>query len=88
MTCPFIGSQPHEHGHIDFSYVNVGGTFYCLCCVLDGCSRAIVHCEIWEAMKKADAELVLQRAREKSTRPMTCPFIGTTNDLSLYRHDQ
>ena len=57
--------QPHEHWHIDFSHVNVGGTFYCLCSVLDGCSRAIVHWEIREAMRESDAGLVLQRAREK-----------------------
>lgn len=56
---------PHDHWHIDFSYVNVGGTFYYLCSILDGCSRSIVHWEIREAMKEADAELVLQRAREK-----------------------
>jgi transposase InsO family protein len=56
---------PHDHWHIDFSYVNVGGTFYYLCSILDGCSRTIVHWEIREAMKEADAELVLQRAREK-----------------------
>jgi transposase InsO family protein len=34
---------PHDHWHIDFSYVNVGGTFYYLCSILDGCSRFIVH---------------------------------------------
>jgi transposase InsO family protein len=56
---------PHGHWHIDFSYVNVGGTFYYLCSILDGCSRWIVHWEIRETMKEADAELVLQRAREK-----------------------
>lgn len=56
---------PHDHWHIDFSYVNVGGTFYYLCSILDGCSRSIVHWEIRESMKEADAELVLQRAREK-----------------------
>lgn len=63
--------QPHEHWHIDFSYVNIGGTFYYLCSVLDGASRFIVHWEIREAMKEADAEIVLQRAREKhpSARP-------------------
>jgi transposase InsO family protein len=55
---------PHDHWHIDFSYVNVGGTFYYLCSVLDGCSRYVVAWDIREAMKEADAELVLQRARE------------------------
>ncbi len=57
--------QPHEHWHIDFSYVNIGGTFYYLCSILDGASRYIVHWEIRESMKEADAELVLQKAREK-----------------------
>jgi putative transposase len=63
--------QPHEHWHIDFSYVNIGGTFYYLCSLLDGASRFIVHWEIREAMKEADAEIVLQKAREKhpSARP-------------------
>ena len=28
--------QPHQHWHIDFSYINIGGTFYFLCGVLDG----------------------------------------------------
>lgn len=59
---------PHDHWHIDFSYVNVGGTFYYLCSILDGCSRSIVHWEIREAMKEADAEIVLQRAREKHSQ--------------------
>lgn len=56
--------QPHDHWHVDFSYVNIGGTFYYLCSVLDGCSRAIVAWDIREQMKEADAEIVLQRARE------------------------
>ena len=55
---------PHEHWHIDISYVNVCGTFYYLVSVLDGCSRYIVHWELRESMKEADVEVVLQRARE------------------------
>ena len=55
---------PHEHWHIDISYVNVCGTFYYLISVLDGCSRYIVHWELRESMKEADVEVVLQRARE------------------------
>ena len=55
---------PHEHWHIDISYVNVCGTFYYLISVLDGCSRYIVHGELRESMKEADVEVVLQRARE------------------------
>jgi transposase InsO family protein len=56
---------PHEHWHVDVSYVNVCGTFYYLTSVLDGCSRYIVHWELRESMKEADVEIVLQRAREK-----------------------
>ena len=42
----------HEHWHVDVSYINVCGTFYYLCSVLDGFSRYIVHWEIREAMKE------------------------------------
>jgi transposase InsO family protein len=57
---------PHEHWHIDISYLNLMGTFFYLCAVLDGASRAIVHWELREAMKEADVELVIQRALEKA----------------------
>jgi len=56
--------KPHEHWHVDISYINVAGTFYYLCTVLDGYSRFIVHWEIRESMTEADVEIVLQRARE------------------------
>ena len=35
--------HPHQHWHIDVSYINVSGTFYYLCSILDGYSRSIVH---------------------------------------------
>jgi len=57
--------KPHEHWHIDVSYLNILGTFYYLCSVLDGYSRYIVHWEIRESMTEADVEIILQRAREK-----------------------
>jgi transposase InsO family protein len=56
--------RAHEHWHIDVAYLNLGGTFYYLCSVLDGASRAIVHWEIREAMTESDVECILQRARE------------------------
>ncbi len=56
--------QPHDHWHIDISYLNICGTFYYLCTVLDGCSRFIVHWEIRESMTEGEVELVLQRALE------------------------
>jgi putative transposase len=57
--------RPHEHWHVDIAYLNLGGTFYYLCSILDGASRSIVHWEIREAMTEADVELVILRAREQ-----------------------
>lgn len=56
---------PHEHWHVDVSYLNIAGTFYFLCSVLDGCSRFVVHHEIREKMGEIDVETILQRARER-----------------------
>jgi transposase InsO family protein len=56
--------KPHEHWHTDISYINICGTFYYLCTVLDGFSRYIVHWEIRERMTEADVEIILQRGRE------------------------
>jgi putative transposase len=30
--------RPHDHWHVDISYLNICGTFYYLCSILDGCS--------------------------------------------------
>jgi putative transposase len=35
--------EPHQHWHVDVSYINLSGTFYYLCSVLDGCSRFLLH---------------------------------------------
>jgi len=56
---------PHQHWHIDISYLNLAGTFYFLISVLDGYSRYIVHWEIRETMTERDTETVVQRALEK-----------------------
>jgi putative transposase len=55
----------HEHWHVDVSYLNIAGTFYSLCSLLDGYSRSIVHWEIRETMLEAEVETIIQRAREK-----------------------
>ena len=47
--------QPREHWHIDVSYLNLGGTFYYLCAVLDGYSRAIVHWDLRASMKEQES---------------------------------
>ena len=57
--------RPHQEWHIDIAYVNVAGTFYFLCTLLDGYSRFIVHWELRESMKEQEVETILQRAREK-----------------------
>lgn len=58
-------TRPHEHWHVDISYLNLGGTFYYLCSVLDGYTRFIVHFEIRETMKEQDTQTIVQRALEK-----------------------
>lgn len=57
--------RPHEHWHVDVSYINVAGSFFYLCSLLDGCSRYIVHREIRERMTETDVETIVQRARER-----------------------
>ncbi len=58
-------AQPHEHWHIDVSYINICGTFYFLCSILDGHSRFVIHWEIRDTMKAFEVETVIQRAREQ-----------------------
>lgn len=55
----------HEHWHIDIAYLNISGTFYYLCMILDGFSRMVVHWEIREAMTETDVECILEAARER-----------------------
>jgi putative transposase len=56
--------KPHEHWHVDISYLNIAGTFYFVCSILDGYSRYIVHQEIRENMGDGAVETIIQRARE------------------------
>jgi putative transposase len=57
--------KAHEHWHIDVSYINISGTFYYLCAVLDGYSRAIVHWALRESMTEAEVEVIVQAAKER-----------------------
>lgn len=77
--------QPHEHWHVDFSYVNVGGAFYYLCSALDGCSRYLVAWDLRLSMTEADAEIVLQRGREAF--PAAKPRIITDNGSQFIARD-
>ncbi|MEN6335456.1 MAG: IS3 family transposase [Phycisphaerales bacterium] len=56
---------PHEHWHIDISYLNIQGTFYYLCSILDGYSRFLVEWDLRESMTEHEVEILLQRARER-----------------------
>jgi transposase InsO family protein len=56
---------PHEHWHIDIAHINIHGTFYYLCAVLDGASRYIVDWSLRESMREPDVEILLQRAKEQ-----------------------
>lgn len=76
---------PHQHWHLDISYVNLGGTFYFLITVLDGYSRYIVHEEIRENMREFDTEVVVQRALEKY--PGEHPRIITDNGPQFLARD-
>jgi len=57
--------RPHQEWHIDVTYINLSGTFYYLCSVLDGFSRFIVHWDIRESMKEPDVELIVQKGLER-----------------------
>ncbi len=57
--------RAHQHWHVDVSYLNISGTFYYFCGLLDGYSRYIMHWEIRESMTEKDIEIIIQRAREK-----------------------
>jgi putative transposase len=56
--------RSHEHWHIDVSHINICGTFYFLCSILEGYSRFVIHWEIRETMKESEVETIVQRARE------------------------
>jgi putative transposase len=77
--------RAHEHWHVDVSYINVCGTFYYLCSVLDGYSRYIVHWEIRETMKEVEIEVILQRARERF--PEAHPRIISDNGPQFIARD-
>ena len=77
--------SPHEHWHVDVSYINLSGTFYYLTSVLDGCSRYIVHWEIRERMTERDVETIIQRALEG--HPGEKPRIITDNGPQFIARD-
>ena len=77
--------EPHQHWHIDVSYPNVSSTFYYLCSVLDGYSRAIVQWDLREAMREVDVEIILEAAKEKY--PQAQPRIISDNGPQFIAQD-
>ena len=77
--------RPHRDWHVDISYINIAGTFYYMCSVLDGYSRYLLHWEIRESMLEEDVEVVLQRACEKF--PGAKPRIITDNGPQFVAKD-
>lgn len=77
--------EPHDHWHIDISYLNICGTFYYFIGILDGCSRYLVHWEIRSSMKEEDVALVLQSAKEKF--PQANPRIISDNGPQFIAKD-
>jgi len=78
-------SEPHQHWHIDISYINIAGTFYYLCSVLDGYSRFIVHWDLRESIREAEIEIILQTALEK--HPEAKPRIISDNGPQFIARD-
>ena len=80
--------RPHEHWHLDISYLNVAGTFYYLCSVLDGASRYLVHWELKAAMLEADIERILERARDKCPGEHPRVITDPIDSLNIIIHSE
>lgn len=76
---------PHQHWHVDVSYINIAGTFYYLTSVLDGLSRYIVHWELRETMTERDIEVIVQHALEQ--HPDAKPRIISDNGPQFVARD-
>jgi hypothetical protein len=77
--------KPHQHWHMDISYVTFHGSYIFLISVLDGFSRFIVHHELRINMQEYDVEMVAQRAREKY--PDEQPWIISDNGSQFIAKD-
>src|SRR5260370_27985394 len=71
--------EPHEHWHVDVSYLNIAGTFFYLCSVLDGCSCFLLHWELRTAMtigpSRVNTCCAARRAHPPSPKlPACCRF--------------
>jgi transposase InsO family protein len=77
--------RAHEHWHIDISYINICGTFYYLCTILDGYSRKVLAWGIGETMTEREVEIILEQAKEKY--PEARPRIISDNGPQFIARD-
>jgi hypothetical protein len=63
-------ARPHEHWHLDGEYIDVAGTFFFLCTLVNGYSRYNVHWEMHPTMQEMGIETISRRAREHC--PWSC----------------
>ncbi len=77
--------KAHQEWHVDVSYLNIAGTFYFLCSILDGYSRFIVHWDIRDKMEESDVQSIILRAREKF--PSATPRIISDNGPQFIAKD-
>ena len=75
----------HEHWHIDIAHINIHGTFYYLCAVLDGASRYLVAWDLRESMTEGEVEVLLERAKERF--PAARPRIISDNGPQFIAKD-
>ena len=85
-------TRPHQHWHLDITYINFKGTFVYLASMIDGYSRYVVHYELKSSMDALDIEIMMERARLKY--PDESPILITDNgphfiakELKLYLND-
>ena len=78
-------SAPHKHWHVDITYINLGGTFFYLCLVLDGYSRAIIHWKLAPSMTTDEVVVIIQQAKE--LHPGCAPRIISDNGPQFIAKD-
>ena len=71
----------HQHWHIDVSYINISGTFYYLCSILDGCSRYIVNWDLRESMPRRTSRSSWSAPRNSTRKrgPESSPTTGRSS---------
>lgn len=78
-------TAPHEHWHVDVAHINIAGTFYYLCMVLDGFSRYLVSWDLRQQMTQIDIQQIIEKGKEKF--PGVTPRIISDNGPQFLSKD-